>query len=68
MITASTDIENQVRNILTSSEGEYDIAAIAADLIAAYDLCGQLPTQTIESIDAADFWAIVAEHAADTDQ
>lgn len=56
MITYS-DMYNQVQAAADASDGTYNVRAIVETLQSAYG------TVSIDTIDADEFWAIVAAHA-----
>ena len=61
-VTSMQDIINEVENILASSEGEYDIEAIAYDVARERDTGQRADDRFYITEDESEFWAAVAAH------
>jgi hypothetical protein len=60
MTFTARDLRDQIIRATDASDGDYDVDAITEDITAKYGAVD------IDTIDTDDFWAIVAEHAAET--
>ncbi|MFI6031627.1 hypothetical protein [Amycolatopsis magusensis] len=65
LLRTSADIRALMQQTVEAQEGEYDVRAIADELIATYDLTGESPAQTLEDITEDEFWTIVLKHDRD---
>jgi hypothetical protein len=57
-------IRAEVDNVLIAIEGSYDVDAIVAELIEKYDVTGESPKDTIDSL-GDRFWDCAIRHAKD---
>lgn len=56
MTITSRDLRNQIVTATDASDGTYDVDAITEEIITQYGAVD------IETIETADFWAIVGKH------
>lgn len=61
-VTSMQDIINEVENILASSEGEYDIEAIAYEVARTRDTGQRIDDRFYITEDEGEFWDAVAAH------
>lgn len=64
-VSSMQDIINDVKNILASSEGTYDIEAIAYDVARERDTQQLGDDRFYITEDESEFWDAVAAHALD---
>ncbi len=64
-VSSMQDIINEVKNILASSEGEYDIEAIAYEVARERDTGQRIDDRFYITEDEGEFWDAVAAHALD---
>lgn len=56
------DILTEVCAILGSDAKNYNVNALAAELVRRYDVTGSAPDITVNDIDSDEFWDIVRTH------
>lgn len=56
MTFTSNDLRDQVRTATNSSDGQYDVDAIVADIIERHGAVD------VDTLDSDEFWAIVGNH------
>lgn len=59
MTFTASNLRDQIVRATDASDGEYDIDAIAEEILQQHGAVD------IETLDTAEFWAIVGKHAAD---
>lgn len=64
-VSSMQDIINEVEIILASSEGTYDIEAIAYEVARERDTGQRIDDRFYITEDEGEFWAAVAAHALD---
>lgn len=66
MTTTDRIVMDRVLESLTPDAAQYDVAAIARELVDTFGLTGDSPSVTFEDIDGPTYWGIVNKHRRET--